>query len=231
MQLCPSVNLLDDICDIELMLVSQLLLFMFIVPKVKGAQYGLKGQCVLVPSDLKKVQNTLPRTFDERIILSLALKRRLTDKSNFCKQNISPANVNLALQKLSEINPLYSGVTINDEWEQLNEENDPELWQLLTSQNVPIDEQSADSDEEVCSSAAQEQIHNADLASMPTVMHNIDGPSITTSDVVNIAPGEGQIPVSIDNQPDWEPLAFPREFSTGNHHINSERNVPVSMVQ
>ena len=30
----------------------------------------------------------------------------------------------------------------------------------------------------------------------PTVMHNIDGPNISSSEIVNIAPREGQIPVS-----------------------------------
>ena len=36
------------------MLISQIVLFMFINAKTKGAPHGLKGQCVLVPTDLKK---------------------------------------------------------------------------------------------------------------------------------------------------------------------------------
>ena len=38
---------------------------MFIVARVKGAQHGLKGQCVLVPTDLRKIQSVLPRSCDE----------------------------------------------------------------------------------------------------------------------------------------------------------------------
>ena len=38
---------------------------------------GLKGQCVLVPADLKKVQTTLPRSCNDEHIITLALKRRL----------------------------------------------------------------------------------------------------------------------------------------------------------
>ncbi len=52
-------------CPIEVMLISQIIPFMFIVAKTKGAQHGLKGQCVLVPADLKKVQTILPRSCDE----------------------------------------------------------------------------------------------------------------------------------------------------------------------
>ena len=48
---------------------------MFIVAKAKGAQHGLKGQCVLVPTGLKKVQTILPRSCDEEYLISLALKR------------------------------------------------------------------------------------------------------------------------------------------------------------
>ena len=81
LELCPKIEELEHLCPIELMLISQIIPFMFIVAKTKGAQNGLKGQCVLVPADLKKVQTILPRSCDEEYLISLALKRRLTDKS------------------------------------------------------------------------------------------------------------------------------------------------------
>ena len=86
---------------------------MFIVAKTKGAQHGLKGQCVLVPTDLKKVQTILPRSCDEEYLVSLALKRRLSDKSAVNKQQIRPALINQALKKLTEINPFYKNVVID----------------------------------------------------------------------------------------------------------------------
>ena len=70
------------------MLVSQIIPFMFIVPKHKGAQQGLKGQCVMVPANLKKIQTVLPRSCSDEYLISLALKRRLTDTSVVNKQNI-----------------------------------------------------------------------------------------------------------------------------------------------
>ena len=48
----------------------------------------------------------------------------------------------------------------------------------------------------------------------PTVMHNIDGPHISSSEIVNIAPGEGQISVSFTPESNWEALALPKEYST-----------------
>ena len=54
MELCPKFSELDSLCPIELILISQIIPFMFIVEKMKGAWHGLKGQCILVPTDLKK---------------------------------------------------------------------------------------------------------------------------------------------------------------------------------
>ena len=64
-----------------LMLISGIVPFMLIVPKHKVAQFGLKGQCVLVPADLKKIETSLPRPCDLDCVISLALKSRLSDKT------------------------------------------------------------------------------------------------------------------------------------------------------
>ena len=114
---CPKYKELEDLCPIELMLISQIIPFMFIVAKHRGAQHGLKGQCVLVPADLKKMQTTLPRTCDDNHLISLTLKRRLSDRSYVNKQNVRPALVNKALDKLVEINPFYRNVRIDNTWE------------------------------------------------------------------------------------------------------------------
>ena len=39
-------------------------------------------------------------------------------------------------------------------------------------------------------------------------MYNIGGPNISASEIVNIAPGEGQIPASFTSEPNWEALAL-----------------------
>ena len=74
LQLCPRIDELDSLYSIELMLISQIIPLMFIVARVKGAQHVLKGQCVLVPANLKKNQAVLPRSCDDEYIISLALK-------------------------------------------------------------------------------------------------------------------------------------------------------------
>ena len=108
---------------------------MFIVGKVKDAQHGLKGQCVLVPIDLKKVQTILPRLCDEEYLISLALKRGLSDKSAVYKQQIRPAFAYRALAKLIEINPFYKDVIVDNDQKNVSEQSDLEFWKLLTNGN------------------------------------------------------------------------------------------------
>ena len=47
---------LDKFGPTELMLISEIMLLIFIVVKLKDVQHGLKGQCVLVPTDFKRIQ-------------------------------------------------------------------------------------------------------------------------------------------------------------------------------
>ena len=62
-------------------------------------------------------------------------------------------------------------------------------------------------------------------------MDNVDGPYIDLSQMVNIVPAEGQITVSHTNEPDWEVLAHPKEFSTDQFHCNSNREKPNTVLK
>ena len=59
-----------------------------------------------------------------------------TENSSYKKQQICPALVNTALQILTEINPGYNNVTIDNDWEDLTEQLDLVLWKLLTNKNA-----------------------------------------------------------------------------------------------
>ena len=225
---------LRDLCPLELMLISRIIPFMFIVPKHKGAQFGLKGQCILVPSDLKKTVSSLPRACDDNCVISLALKRRLSDRSYHSKQNIRPAEVNKALRKLKEINPFYSFVSIDENsWVNVSQESDPELWDMLTNDEAkPDNVDLTDSDEEIEGNDVTFEKQKQDsTVPHPTVLHNINGTNVEPGEVLNLAPAEGQIPVSFTSEPDWEALAFVKEFPLGKGHFNENRNVAITPSQ
>ena len=182
LELCPTFSELDRLCPIELMLISQIIPFMFIVAKMKVAQDGLKGQCVLVPTDLDKTQAILPRSCDEEYLISLALKRRLTDKSVVNKQQVCLVLVNTAPQKSAQINPFYSNITIHNEWEDLSEQSDPVIWRLLTDKTAreSNNRDQADSDDDIEGNYKfKERELKESFAHFPTVMYNVDGPNIS----------------------------------------------------
>ena len=119
---------------------------MHIVAKHKGAQSGLKGQVTLVPADLKKIQSVLPRNTTDENLIAIALKRRLTDKSEIHRQNVRPAAIISALEKCCEINPLYKQVTLSNDWEKNSANTDPELWKLLTEDVLDVNTENTTED-------------------------------------------------------------------------------------
>lgn len=91
----------------------------------KGAQHGLKGQVVLVPSNVQQTVSSLPRNTSDSQIIALNLKRRLSDKVTFSKR---PQCVNDALACLQQINKNYEDITVNRAWAEESESQDEELW-------------------------------------------------------------------------------------------------------
>lgn len=165
---------------------------MFIVPKHKGAQQGLKGQCVMVPANLKKIQTVLPRSCSDESLISLALKRRLTDTSVVNKQNIRPAFVTTALQKLVEINPFYKNVISDGMWENTSQQSDPELWTLLTDENAKPQNDETDRDDEIeGNDPAREKEQRVHNLPHPTVLHNIDGTNISADQLLKCSLRKG----------------------------------------
>ena len=109
---------LTRLTSLELQLISQILPFMKVISLHTGAQHKISGQVVLVPADLSKVTYSLPRNTACAQIITLALKRRLSDMFPYHKQIIRPQYVNKTVSYLKSHSPLYSSVQVNSQWEQ-----------------------------------------------------------------------------------------------------------------
>ena len=132
---------------------------------------------------------------------------------------------------MTEINPFYRNISIDDEWENVSAHSDPELWNLLTNKNAITEKDNiqTDSDENIDGNDhIMEKRNKMSAVPYPTVMHNLDGPNISPNEIVNIAPGEGQLPVPFTSEPNWEALAFVKHYSTGRNHYNEERKVHIT---
>lgn len=71
----------------------------------------------------------------------------------------------------------------------VNKESNPFLWNLLTNQNTEVKDAATETD-----SDKNIEGKKKNQVSLPTIIHNADGPNISANEVVNIAPGEGQLP-------------------------------------
>ena len=111
--------------------------------------------------------------------------------------------------------------------ENVSEQLDPEFWKLLTNSNgkeFNVDDQTDSDDDIDGDNKLKERKMKMSSLPFPTVMHNIEGPYISSREIVNIALGEGEIPISFTSEPNWEALAFPKEYSTGINHFNENKD-------
>ena len=99
--------------------------------------------------------------------------------------------VNRALTKLKEISPSYSNIVVYNSWVDVREQRVPILWNLLTSDGTGV----SNMEYEANNSYAKQNEQCVTTAD-PTVMDNLNVLRMDPRQIVNIAPTEGQIPVS-----------------------------------
>ena len=71
MEHCPKFTELDMLCPVELMLLSQIITFMFIVAKTKGAKHGLKEEMYNTMNSYYKYTSIPKSSFNKINILIL----------------------------------------------------------------------------------------------------------------------------------------------------------------
>ena len=64
---------------------------------------------------------------------------------------------------------------------------------------------------------------------LPLFIHNIHGPNISVNEVVNIAPGEGQMPLSFISKLDYTNVSFVKNYSNGEKHFNTRGKVRIML--
>ena len=104
------------------------------------------------------------------------------------------------------------------------------LWGLLThNAKESNNSDQTDSDDYIDGNDKFKEREFKEFSSpFPAVMYDINVPNIFSSEIVNIAPREGQIPVCFTLEPNWEALAFPKDYSIGRNHFNEEREIPIT---
>ena len=85
-----------------------------------------------------------------------------------------------------------------------------------------------DSEDEVDRDNPAAFVEEQSLKQSLNAVYPENGPSLSSHQVLNIAPAEGQTPTSIFYQDFWETMAFPTLFPSGKNTFHEKRPVPVT---
>ena len=87
-----------------------------------------------------------------------------------------------------------------------------------------------DSDSDNDDAGSKEQLHKSGVP-QPSLLTDKNGPSISVEDVIEIAPGEGKIPIHHSMEKNCEPMAFPHHFPSGRFHLNYRREKRITPLK
>ena len=197
--------------ELECRLLAPRLAFQKIMQAPRGKQLKINGNVVNVPADVSTTVNMLPRLPHENGTIKVQLKRKLQYKSSALSLNVRPHKVIQAASWLTNSSSLYhqEGITVNQTWsESLNEQDD-----IVNTLPVPGDENSNDlcTTENVINS--KDDDFSEDEVEIPA---GVTDTMLTATDFLddserqqihNVAPGEGNRPLSIFRDQYSEELA------------------------
>lgn len=199
---------LERLNNLEKHLIGLHIPFLKVMNLPHGGQKNIHGPVVCVPSNLKKV-TSLPLNNDEDLLLRVKLKRKLNYKGYFEYQFVNPKQIFEALDYLKNNNQWYEKITVNKDWSD-DKTFDEEL--LDKHENADEDQQCI---------ATVTCLQPVDIA-QEVLDHYFD-------DIYNIAPGEGNNPVKMLQEPGNEAKTFPYLFPTGKFSWNNERDTRITL--
>lgn len=182
--------------------------FMIIKKLGHERQCGLKGQIVNVPIQCETIVSSLPRSIDDTYTIQLHLKRKMEYNHDYMCETFRP-NLVLKIFNYLKSTPLYRqyNVCFSEDWRQFEHCSEEERELFIVSE----------SDTSV---AAELNLHQSYNQSINNSLLNIDENigcedtllNCTPIESLTLAPGEGQVPLSLLLDPHAEELSFPLVF-------------------
>ena len=200
-----------DLNELECRLIALRLAFQKIYQAPRGGQLKITGNIISVPADVNNTVNMLPRLADDTCTIKVQLKRRLQYKSSALSLNIRPNKVMQAAAWLVNTSPLYQdqGITIDENW--LREVQNS-LDETNISCAIPNDPGSQTKENSVEDEWSEDktEIPAGVTDTMLTPPDYVDNSE--RQQIYNIAPGEGNTPLSVFRNQYSEEMAYPGIF-------------------
>jgi hypothetical protein len=210
--------------ELECRLLAPRLAFQKIMQAPRGKQLKINGNVVNVPADVNSTVNMLPRLPHETGTIKVQLKRKLQYKSAALSLNVRPHQVFKVAAWLTNSSSLYQqeGIVLNQTWD----ENFNALDDNVNIEPIP-DDNAEDLNENVDNS--KDDDFSEDEAEIPA---GVTDTMLTATDFLNdserqqihnVAPGEGNRPLSIFRDKYSEELAYPGIFVGKKRPEDTER--------
>lgn len=224
LQLDEMPQQLIDLTSLEVMFISRRIPFMKLLGLPRGRQKAIHRCVVNIPVDPEESIAVLPRVPTPESVIAVKLKRKIQYRGHVVMQNIRPFKIKEALHllKYGLQNPLYKDIRIEEDWEAISQESDPDLWASLTlepnSHNIEdintVDHgvaEETDSEQESDSEAQEDEMSK--LSGIPFDSCLQPKAAVDNKNVLlNIAPGEGKRPQAFETDEKSEELSFPHLF-------------------
>ena len=249
---CATINGLQfpekpsffDLNELECRLLAPRLAFQKLMQAPRGRQLKINGNIVNVPADVVNTVNMLlPRFPNDTSTIKVNLKRRLQYKSSALSLNVRPSKVAEAAKWLVNNGNLYKdeGITFNDTWlednsnsQMLFDDSDNDQTSEGSENVVDCNAESLNCDTECktqqSSACDDDDEHSSeDEAEIPAGITDtmLTSPDFVTDNerqhILNVAPGEGNRPMSIFRDKYSEELAYPGIFLGQKRPDNTNR--------
>ncbi|WAR07231.1 hypothetical protein MAR_017189 [Mya arenaria] len=239
-------GVLSELTEFKTRLLAMRYPFMKIVQLPRGKQKGIIGRVINISVQADDVCSSLPGTLSTSGILPVKLKRKTSYKGHVIYQNIRPDKVRQALQWLLLNNRHYQNVVESLNWESTSEQDNPVIWQSFVdkeedncpdntdanneSHKDPFESEHSDSqfsDSESSDDGMPLPTQALEETQFDTCIQPND-PASDASNILTIAPGEGNHPLHFMMDTGCEEQYFPSLFRTGCYGFDVRRDIKIT---
>ena len=207
-----------DLTPLEERLIAPRIPFMQLREKPRGGQLSITGNVVNVPADVTTTIQKLPRLVSEDETIPLKFKRSLMFNHSIAFENVRPNKVLNATKWLIKNSNLFKaeGVQINEEWELQLSDSEEEI----EDHNDNVANERTESEDNW---TEEVNVEDRPTGNTDTVMQSVDFREF--NQVLSVAPGEGNSPLSIFQDKNVEFLVFPAIYCGETRPDNNSRIV------
>lgn len=214
---------IKELSPLERRIVAPRIPFMKIKPLGCDRQLGIHGGVINVPVNVNLMFTSIPIRPQDAGVIHVKLKRKMSYRSHYQYERIRPKLIYEAAQLLVQTH-LYeeAGVTLDTTWN----DNQADEIDFITDPNdstpMEVEEDQDTIETDNGSPLDAETAPEQDLMFQETL--------IDTNHAVDIAPGEGQIPLPVLLDDHSEELSFPAIFAGQARNVNKAAKLSYSDI-